>query len=348
MRTVLVTGGCGFIGAAIVNALADAGHNVISVDWNTRRFRSDVRFIHADITDPRTLAQYSHEVDTIIHSASVVHTRRTNKRVVWHVNYKGTLAVLDACRLNCIPSLVHISSASVVYAGCDIQNGDESLPYSSRSLAPYADSKIAAERAVLEFGVDSPTRVCALRPHIVFGANDNRFIPNIIERAELGVLRRRVRSPRSLSDFTYIDNFTQAVMTVEDRLSHDDRLDGQTYFITNGEPTPFYDFVQQFLAEMGYPPISTTIPAWIAFTGAALYEFWEWIRARELRPEDGISRFTIRYLTTHHYFSNKKAEQDFGYKPTVPLSEGIRRTVSSLQNGEGERTRVFVPRQTLV
>ena len=342
-RTVLVTGGCGFIGAAIVNELADIGHDVIAVDWNTEPFRDDVAFIHADIADRRRLVEISQGVNTVIHSASVVHTKQTNRKTVWRANYGGTLEVIEACRQNAIPALLHISSASVVYEGRDIENGDESLPYSSRSLAPYVDSKVAAEKAVLRFGFESRTRVCVLRPHIVFGPNDNRFIPNIIERAESGALRRRVDNRQSLSDFTYIDNFSEAVKTVEYRLSKDDELNGQCYFITNGEPLPFYEFVKAFLAEMGYPPIRTTIPAWLAFASASLFEFWEWIRMQELRPEDGISRFAVRYLTTHHYFSNEKAERDFNYDPRITVAEGIKRTAASLRGGNTKKIGVAFP-----
>lgn len=101
--------------------------------------------------------------------------------------------VMDACRANKIKRLVYISSASAVYEGQDIRNGDETLPYSSISQAAYADSKIEAEKELLSMSGTDGVNVCAIRPHVVFGPEDNRFVPNILEKAATGKLKFEVR-----------------------------------------------------------------------------------------------------------------------------------------------------------
>ena len=331
-RNVLVTGGCGFIGRNIVNGFADAGHKVTVLDLKCHPFRDDVTFIDLDITDRNRVIAACAGMDTIIHNASIVHTKNNKQDAVWKVNHGGTLNILDACRANKVGRLVYISSASAVYEGKDIENGDETLPYSAISQAPYADSKIQAEKDVLAFSGNGVTEVCALRPHVVFGPEDNRFVPNILEKAAAGKLKREIGHRDKLSDFTYVTNFVDAILAAEERLVPGSPVCGQAYFITNGEPKPFFGFVEDFIVELGYPKIRGKVPYWLAYMGAGIIEFIDTVKGGGVKPEDGISRFAIKYMVTHHYYSVEKAFRDFGWKPKVSLAEGIKLTVADLCN----------------
>ena len=334
-RKILVTGGCGFIGAALVDGFADAGHEVVAVDVKCRPFRDDVTFIDLDITDRSGVLAACEGIDSIVHCASVVHTRSTSREIVWRVNHGGTLNILAACEEHGIPRLVHTSSASVVYEGKDIENGDENLPYSRLSRVPYAASKIAAEKAVLAFVRRTSTRGCALRPHLVFGPGDGRVVPNILKKASAGRLSREIGNRDKLSDFTYIANLVDAFLVAEATLEADSPVCGQAYFVTNGEPKPFFGFVEELLVALGYPPIRRRTPLWLAYSAAAVAEMIDALRAGEPRPEDGLSRFAVRYLVTHHYFDIGKAFRDFGWKPRVSLAEGIKLTVDDLRVRRG-------------
>ncbi len=329
-RSILITGGQGFVGRALVDRFADLGHKVICGDINDKAYRKDVRFIKLDIRDRDALVRACKDVDTIIHNASLVHTRNNRVEDVWAVNLGGTENIIEACRVHSIPRLVYISSASAVYAGHDIENGDESLPYSSISQAPYADSKIEAEKKVLAFSGTGPTQTCAIRPHVIFGAGDNRFIPTIVKKAQEGKLSRAIGNRDKLSDFTYISNLVDAVVAAEERLTPGSPVCGQAYFITNGEPMPFFDFVEKLLLEIGYPPIRGKIPYWIAYGAAAIAEAIDTLKGGTLNSEDGLSRFSVKYMVTHHYFSIDKARRDLQWHPAVSLAEGIRRTVDDL------------------
>lgn len=331
MRNILVTGGCGFIGRNIVNGFADAGHKVTVVDLKCTRFRDDVTFVDLDITNKEQLIKATKGMDSIIHNASIVHTQHNKEDIVWKVNHGGTLNIIEACKANEIERLVYISSASAVYEGKDIENGDETLRYSTISQAPYADSKIQAEKDVLAFQGKSKTRVCALRPHVVFGPEDNRFIPNILEKAAAGKLNREIGNRDKLSDFTYVSNFIDAIVMAESALTEGSPVCGQAYFITNGEPKPFFEFVEDVLVELGYPKIKGKVPFFLAYSAAAVLEFIATLKGGGIGREDGVSRFAIRYMVTHHYYSIEKAYRDFGWKPKVSLAEGIKLTVADLR-----------------
>jgi sterol-4alpha-carboxylate 3-dehydrogenase (decarboxylating) len=197
MTVSLVTGGCGFVGAAIARALKARGDQVIVLDLAPECPLEGVDYRRVDITDKAAVDKACRGVDTIIHNASIVHTKQNKQDVVWAVNLGGTENMLEAAQQNGVARFIYISSGSVVYEGKDIENGDESLPYSAVSQAPYADSKIAAEKVALAANGKGGMATCALRPHVVFGPGDNRFMPTLLAKGRNGQLRVQIGRGRS-------------------------------------------------------------------------------------------------------------------------------------------------------
>jgi len=334
MTVSVVTGGCGFIGAAIARALLARGDEVVVLDIRDACPIDGADYRRVDITDREAVIDAVEGADAIIHNAAVVHTRQHDEEVCWAVNLGGTENVLEAARTHHVPRLIHISSGSVVYEGKDIENGDESLPYASVSQAPYADSKIAAEKRVLGDNGTGGVATCALRPHVVFGPGDTRFMPAILKKGVRGKLRVQVGRGDWLSDYTYVSNLSDAVLLADETLRTEGLESvaaGQAYFITNGEPIPFWDFIRKVAARLGWPPISYRAPRSIVYAVAAMKEGIDSLRGAPGGPEDGMTRFAIRYLCTHHYFSIEKARRELGYEPAVTIDEGIERTCRHLE-----------------
>ena len=334
MTVSLVTGGCGFVGAAIARALKARGDEVIVLDLVPECPVDGVDYRRVDITDKAAVTEACRGVDTIIHNASIVHTKQNKQDVIWAVNLGGTENMLEAARQNEVPRFIYISSGSVVYEGKDIENGDESLPYSSISQAPYADSKIAAEKLALADNGKGGMATCALRPHVVFGPGDNRFMPNLLARGRKGQLSVQIGRGIWLSDYTYVSNMTDAVLLADEALAKDGLNSiaaGQAYFITNGEPMPFWDFIRKVAARLGFPPIKYRAPKSLIYAIAAVKEGIDTLKGGTLNAEDGMTRFAIRYMCTHHYFSIEKARRELGYNPAVSIDEGIERTCQHLE-----------------
>jgi sterol-4alpha-carboxylate 3-dehydrogenase (decarboxylating) len=327
----LVTGGCGFIGRLLVDALVARGDDVTVVDFAEKPPRPDVRFLRIDLRDPEGTRAICAGQDVVFHNASIVHTRRNREEDVWAVNFGGARNVLAGCQKYGVQRLVYVSSASAVYEGRDIENGDESLPYSRISQAPYADSKIAAEKEILKASGTGDLLTCAIRPHVVFGPGDERFLPAILERAQKGRLKYAVGLGRKLSDFTYASNVSDALLLADEKLRPGSPVGGNAYFITNGEPMGFWDFVSQILARLHLPPIRGRVPFPVAYAVAAAYEAADTLRGGTLNSENGLSRFAIRYMCTHHYFSIGRARRDLGYVPAVSIADGIERTARHLE-----------------
>ncbi len=334
MTVTLVTGACGFVGAEVVREFKARGDEVIAMDVAPDCPVDGVDYRRIDITDKAAVIDACKGVDAIIHNASIVHTKQNKQDVVWAVNLGGTENLLEAARQNGVSRFVYISSGSVVYEGKDIENGDESLPYSSVSQAPYADSKIHAERLALADNGKGGVATCALRPHVVFGPGDRRFMPALLDKGKTGSLRFQVGRGTWLSDYTYISNLVDAVVLAEDALAKDgveSVAAGQAYFITNGEPMPFWDFVRKVAARLGFPPIKYRVPKWVVWSIAAVKEGIDTLKGGTLSTEDGMTRFAIRYMCTHHYFSIEKARRELGYNPSVSVDEGIEITCQHLE-----------------
>lgn len=330
----LVTGATGFVGRHLVRRLVARGDTVIATDVGAPTALADVAsritYQKADVRDAEAIARLTADVDVVFHCASVVHTNATMEKLVWDINFGGAQNVNQACAHPGGPRVIYVSSASVVYEGEDIENGDESMPYSTRSQASYADSKIAAERATLEAAKRGEIRACALRPHVIFGPEDQRLMPNIVLRARQGRLVFSVGRERKLSDFTYIDNLIDALVLADEALStKPEGVNGEAFFITNGEPMGFWDFVSQVLVEMKLPPLRVALPYHVAYAAAAVAEGLDALRGGKLGTANGLSRFAVRYMCTHHYFSIEKARRVLAYDPRVTVREGIARTLAT-------------------
>lgn len=329
LGTVLVTGGNGFIGSAVASAYVRARRSVRVIDIRIDSTRDGIDFEHVNINDRDAVEHACRDVETVVHCASLVQTRNNARHAVWTTNFGGTKNVIAACRARDVARLIHVSSASVVYGGSDIEDGDERLPYATSAASAYVASKIAAEKAVLEFASEGSTRACALRPHLVFGPGDNRLIPNFLARRGR---MREIGNRSFLSDFLYIDNFVDAIQVADLKMAEDALISGEAFFITNGEPLAFFEFVERVLAATGHPRIRGRLPTWLAYLAASFVESYYQLSSREIIPEDGISRFAIQYLTTHHYFSSKKAQRMLHWRPRVPIDVGIHRTGEHFRN----------------
>jgi len=331
MASILVTGGRGFLGAQLVTRLVELGHRVRAADLAATSDRTDIDYRRVDITDPQAVALLCEGIDTVFHTASLVHTRQSRAESIWAVNLGGTNNLLAASQAAGVRRFVYVSSASVVYEGKDIENGDERLGYAGLSQAPYADSKIAAEKAVLAANGVRELATCAIRPHVVFGPGDQRFLPALLQHAKAGRLKFQIGAGTWLSDFTYISNLVDALVLAQEKLALGSPVAGQPYFITNGEPIPFWEFVRKLLARLSLPPIRYRIPRALAYGLAAIKEDLTGLFSKAGPAEDGLSRFAIRYMCTHHYFSIAKAERELGYRPAISVAEGIERTCTSLK-----------------
>ena len=171
-------------------------------------------------------------------------------------------------------------------------------------------------------GVDNgPTlATVSLRPHLIWGPGDNHLVPRIVAQGKAGKLRRIGNRP-CLVDTVYVDNAARAHLLAADRLAPGAPLAGRPYFITNGEPIPLWEMVDQILAAAGLPPVTRQVSPRLAYAAGVVCEkLWTMFR---LAGEPPMTRFVASELTTAHWFDISAARRDFGYVPEVTLAEGL-------------------------
>lgn len=325
----LVTGGGGFLGLAIVRQLLARGATVRSYSRHEypelRRLGVEQRL--GDLTDAATLAKAAAGCDIVFHVAA--------KAGVWgryedyhRPNVLGTENVLAACRQHGIARLVHTSSPSVVFAGGDQRGVDESAPYPAHFEAHYPRTKAAAERLVLAANGPELATV-ALRPHLIWGPGDNHLLPRLAARARAGQLRR-IGPPGRRIDTVYIDNAADAHLLAADRLAPGAPVAGRAYFISQGEPVETWTIINQLLEAAGAPPVTRSVPVWLALAAAWGCETLHRVTGNPAEPR--LTRFVVRELCSDHWFDIGAARRDLGYEPKVSIAEGLRRLREHLQN----------------
>ncbi|GBC60023.1 3-beta hydroxysteroid dehydrogenase [Desulfonema ishimotonii] len=319
-KSILVTGGGGFLGGAIVRQLAERGETVRTF---SRGSYSDldalgVTQIRGDLSDPAAVEKACDGVELVFHTAA--------RPGVWgkyadyfDTNVTGTRNVLEACRKQGVERLVHTSSPSVVFNGTDMAGVDESVPWPSQYHAHYPRTKALAEQAVIQAAKEG-LRTVILRPHLIWGPGDNHLVPRIIRRARSLMIVGDGKNP---VDTIYIDNAADAHMLAAEKLRRHPGLSGRIYFISQDAPMPLWDMVNAILKAGGKPPVRRRISAKTArIIGAAL----EWAyTAFRLNGEPKMTRFVADELATAHWFDISAAKRDLGYVPRVSTEEGLRR-----------------------
>jgi 2-alkyl-3-oxoalkanoate reductase len=325
--TVLVTGGGGFLGKAIVLRLLARGETVRSYsrgDYPGLR-RLGVELHRGDLTDADAVDRAVEGCELVFHVAAKPGIG-VCYREYYQANVVGTENVLAACRKHQVRKLVYTSSPSVIFDGTDMEGVDESVPYPSHYEAPYPKTKAIAERLVLAANSVELATV-ALRPHLIWGPGDNHLIPRILERARAGRLRR-IGSGKNLIDPVYTDDAAAAHILAGDKLFIGSPIAGKMYFISQGEPVRLWDLVNHILAAAGVPPVTKSISPRLAYALGWLVEMV--YRVCGLEAEPPMTRFLARELATAHWFNIDAARRDLGYEPAVSVQEGLLRLRSSL------------------
>ena len=317
----LVTGGGGFLGRGIAFALLGEGHEVRSLTRGAypELSRAGVETLQGDIADPEVVRAACEGVDVVFHVAAKVGAAGAYEDF-HRTNVQGTHNVLQACREHGVGRLVYTSTPSVVFSHEDLEGVDESQPYPEHYDAFYPQTKAEAERAVLEAN-DERLRTVSLRPHIIWGPGDTSLLPRLHDRADK--LRRIVTSgaPKKM-DITFIDDAVSAHLLAATALeARPEAVGGKPYFISSGEPTEIWPFIDAVLEATGLPAVRGSAPR-----GLALAAGWVFETAHKLRGADGeprMSRWIVRELTTSHWFDISAARRDLAFEPQVNLQEGL-------------------------
>jgi nucleoside-diphosphate-sugar epimerase len=330
---VLVTGGAGFLGRAILRELAQAPVAELRVldllEVDSREFPGVVSRV-GDIRDADAVLEACPGVDVVLHAASQIDWGHATPDQLAEVNVGGTENVLRACREARVRGLVYTSSMDAVCGTRPVVRADETLAYPRRFANEYARTKALAEQRVIR--ADAPElRTCVLRPCGMFGEGDPYHVANVLRIVKAGSLPFRIGDGRAAFQHVYVGNVAHAhVLAMRALLEPDTRVGGEIYFITDDSPAVnFFDFMEPILQELGYalPPKSRSVPYPVMWTIGAFLEGIALACRPFVRFVPTLTRSSVRFVCHDHTFVGEKARRHFGYEPIYSESDAIKRTV---------------------
>ncbi|MBL4847898.1 MAG: NAD-dependent epimerase/dehydratase family protein [Planctomycetes bacterium] len=333
---MLVTGGGGFLGRAIVEMLLerDATVRVFSRRSFPDLEARGVTCVSGDLGDAEAVGRAVAGVGAVFHVAALAGAWGKTE-VFERTNVLGTQNVIAACQRHEVSKLVFTSSPSVINGTAfeDHEGIDESAPYPETYLADYPRTKALAERAVLAANGESLATV-ALRPHLIVGPGVPHLLPRILGQARAGKLRI-VGDGTNKVAVTHVHNAAMAHLLAYDRLEPGSACAGKAYFISQEEPVELWPWINSILEGLGIPRIEKTISYRAAFRlGATLETLWRWL---PLGGEPPMTRFVATQLATSHWFDLSAARRDLGYEPELlPMSQVNARLFAYYLEGEGK------------
>ena len=313
MSRILVTGGSGFIGSGLVKALVKSGHRVRVLDDNSRGSPrrlapvvKDIEFIAGDVRNAADVEKAARGIDEVCHLAFVNGTEffYTQPDLVLDVGVRGMINVIDACRKHGVGTLV-LASSSEVYQTPPKVPTDETAPLTIPDpLNPrysYGGGKLISELLAINYGRKFFKRVLIFRPHNVYGPDMGRehVIPQLALRLiadaaaqPSGTVRLEIQGTgKETRSFCFIDDLVAGVMIMRERGDH-----LGIYHIGTAEEVTIADLAHRIAGVYG--------------------------RKIELVAGHPAPGGTARRCPD----ISKLAKP--GYKPQVPLSEGLKPTLA--------------------
>jgi nucleoside-diphosphate-sugar epimerase len=237
---VLVTGGAGFIGSAVVRRLVAKGRRVRVFDnlsrGDARRLagiEDRIEFIHADIRDPAAVAEACEGQDEIHHLAAVNGTRffYEQPELVLDVAVRGMLNVIDGARRHGVRRLALTSSSEVYQTPPHVPTAEDApltVPDVLNPRYSYGGGKIASELMAINYGRNGFDKVVIVRPHNVYGPDMGfeHVIPEFVLRmnalpASGGPHPFAIQGDgRETRAFVHVDDFADGFMLCAERGEH--------------------------------------------------------------------------------------------------------------------------------
>jgi nucleoside-diphosphate-sugar epimerase len=309
MPTAFVTGGSGFIGGALIERLRREGWDVRALA-RSERAAERVRELGAEPVSGDLDDLQVEDCEIAFHAAAKVEDFGDPAEFE-RVNVQGTRNVVAACRAGGVRRLVHVSTEAALMAGQPLVNVDESAPLRPDSPVLYSSSKAKAEEIVRSADLET----VVVRPRFVWGRGDSTLLPQIVEMVRSGRFRW-VGGGRQLTATTHIDNTVEGLW-----LGATKAPAGGVYFVTDGEPVVFREFLTALVGTQGVEIPDKSVPPGVAGAAARVAEgIWRRLRRPGNPP---LTRFSVWVSSQECTIDISRAERELGYRPVKSREEGL-------------------------
>ncbi len=317
MTGVFVTGGSGFIGGRLIERLCAEGHLVRALARSTaaaERVRArGAEPVLGELADVAAMRAGADGCQLAFHAAATLGDwgRREDFE---RGNVEGTGNVLRACAEAGVRRFVHVGTEAALMAGKPLVEVDETAPLRPDSPVLYCATKARAEQAVLAANSERFETI-VVRPRFVWGPGDTTLLPAIVEMVRAGRFAW-IGGGRHRSSTTHVENVVEGLVLGATR-----GRPGNAYFVTDGEPVEFRDFIARLLATQGLDAPSRSIPSALAGVLASAGEL-AW-RTLGLSGRPPLTRFAYWVSSQECTIRIAKATEQLGYQPPKSISDGI-------------------------
>jgi len=315
--SAFVTGGSGFVGGALVRRLVADGFAVRALA-RSERASATLRALGAepvrgDLANLDALRAGAEGCEHAFHAAAHVEEWGPWDEFV-RGTVAGTHAVLTACREARVRRFVHVGTEAALMAGEPLVQVNETAPLRPDSPAFYPRSKALAEQAVRAANRDGFETV-VVRPRLVWGPGDTTILPGLMDAVSSGRFRW-IGGGRHLTSTTHVENAVEGLVLAAER-----GRPGAAYFVTDGEPVMFRDFVTELLGTQAVDPPAAGLPAPLAGALAVVAEA-TW-RALPIGGAPPLTRLSYWLSAQECTLDISLARHELGYEPVRTREDGM-------------------------
>lgn len=315
---ILVTGGTGFTGSALVRKLISLGHQIKTIDYQKGIVYDQLKEEGADIiigsiTDKKLIDEATEGVDFVFHVAAAFRELDVPNEHYYNVNVNGTRYVMEAAVKHNVKKVVYCSTQGV-HGHINNPPGNENSPIAPEDY--YQQTKYEGEVVVQEF-IKKGIKATIIRPTAIYGPGDPERFFMIYKRVKKGYFPMFGKG-ETFYHPVYIDNLVDAFILSMDL----DKGNGETYIIADAEYYPIKELVKKVGKAMNievkikYYPITPLI-----ITGHIVEKV-----CKPFGIAPPIFPRRVDWYRQVRAFKIDKARKELEYEPKVGIDEGLRKT----------------------
>jgi nucleoside-diphosphate-sugar epimerase len=315
---ILVTGGTGFTGTALVERLCKEGHSVVALDYKEGLACDDLRAMGAEViigsvTDKDAVERSMKGVEFVFHLAAAFRELNVPNAFYDEVNVGGTRIVLEAALRAGARKFLYCSTCGV-HGNVERPPAGEDAPIHPADY--YQRTKYEAEPLVKQLGAGRIETVI-IRPAAIYGPGDPERFFMIFKRVAKGTFPM-FGNGRTLYHPLYVDNLVDSFLLCMPPGAGN----GREYLIADEEYYPIEHIVREVANALG---VSVKIPHYPVWPVVAVGHVVEKVcRPFGLTPP--IFPRRVDWYRQNRAFDITRAKRELGYAPAIPLPEGLRRT----------------------
>lgn len=318
---VLITGAGGFIGSHLVDSQLEHGYNVRAVDLHLDLLKHQaahpcLEAIRGDITERHTVQKLVEGVDVVYHLASAHLDVSLSDEHYQHVNVSATLSLLEAAEQAGVKRFVHCSTVGVIG---DVEHPPADETTECRPANIYERTKLAGERAVLDYAFRTGFPVVVVRPAWVYGSRCPRTAKlfRAISKGRFPIFG----SGRNMRHPVYITDAIQGLELCADTPD----IDGEVFIIAGELPVESRELVSVIRDQLNIRTLQIYLPIFLGqATGISLELLFKLIG-----QQSPFSRRSMDFFLKHNAYTIAKAQSRLNYQPQVDLITGIQKTIES-------------------